>query len=66
MLSSRCGECRKKEYLAFECKCQKKFCSKHRLPEYHNCPLFDQIIEEGRRQLAKNNPQIKAEKIIKI
>ncbi len=33
----KCSTCLKKSHIIFECKCHKKFCNKHILPEIHNC-----------------------------
>jgi predicted nucleic acid binding AN1-type Zn finger protein len=61
-MAKRCQEinCRHKLKLTdMVCKCEKKFCCIHRLPESHNCTYnfkLDKIKLEG----------IKAEKIIKI
>lgn len=41
-MNNRCFKCNKKTLLTFDCKCEKHFCTHHRLPENHNCDkLFD-------------------------
>lgn len=61
-------ECKKKlsllqqEYNA--CRCQKKFCDKHRLPEHHPC-TFDHKVE-GRESLKKILVDVKPDKVIMI
>ena len=47
---SRCEMCNKKlTLLSFTCKCKKKFCLDHQLPELHQC-LFN-----FKRYLDRNN-----------
>ena len=60
---NRCYVCNKKTgLLPFTCKCNKEklFCSKHRIPEEHNC-TFD-WKKETREKLEKENPQVIADK----
>ena len=41
-----CYFCKSKiRILGFDCRCGKHFCSKHRLPETHNC-IFDHKTKE--------------------
>ena len=47
-----------------ECKCGKRFCSVHRLPENHFCSF--NFKEEGRKILEKKNPVVAAPKIIPV
>jgi len=62
---SRCCKCERKLGLTqFKCKCGQSFCSKHRLPEEHDCG-FDHRTQ-ALRKLAESNPQVVAEKITKI
>ncbi|XP_052121705.1 uncharacterized protein LOC113208232 isoform X3 [Frankliniella occidentalis] len=62
----RCCQCRKKLTISnnYLCRCQKLFCSTHRYSEAHNCN-YD-YKEEGRKLLLQENPQVKAEKIVKM
>lgn len=64
--SPRCCQCRKKLTISnnYLCRCQKHFCSTHRYSEAHNCS-YD-YKEEGRRLLQQENPQVMAEKIVKM
>ena len=58
-------ECNKKLKLTdLSCRCEKRFCSKHRLPESHQC-IYD-FKTNGRQQLKDNNPICVHQKIIKI
>ncbi len=50
--------------ISFSCKCQKKFCSVHRLPEDHSCTFDYQT--HGKCIIAKKNPQILNAKITHI
>jgi len=62
---NRCIECRKKIGIyGFTCKCAGYFCTVHRYPESHSC-TFD-YKKEGEMKITKENPIIKASKIIKI
>ncbi|XP_034230375.1 uncharacterized protein LOC117639087 isoform X2 [Thrips palmi] len=62
----RCCQCRKKLTISnkYMCRCQKLFCSTHRYSEAHNCN-YD-YKEEGRKVLLQENPQVMAEKIVKM
>ena len=63
--SKRCKECNKKlSLIDYSCRCGNFYCSKHRLPELHNCK-FD-YKELGKEILDKNNPLVQKEKVIKI
>lgn len=58
----RCSMCNKKlKLLMFSCKCNKKFCLNHQLPELHNC-IFD-YKNIGKDDIKKNNPIITPDKI---
>jgi hypothetical protein len=61
-----CCVCKKKVgLLGFTCKCtDKQFCSKHRMPELHNC-MYN-FKSEYIALLIQKNPVIKATKILKI
>lgn len=63
----RCCEkdCKKKlGTIKFTCHCKLNFCSKHRLPENHNCQ-FD-YVSEGKKKLKENNPVVVKPKVIQI
>jgi hypothetical protein len=61
----KCAICKKKlGILDFGCRCENLYCFIHRLPEQHNCS-FD-YEKMGKDILEKKNPQIVADKIIKI
>ena len=45
-------DCKKKVCLIGTCKsCEKKFCSKHRLPETHNCCKIEKLKENRKEQI---------------
>jgi len=59
----RCYLCNKKTLLIFDCKCDGKFCNKHRLPEVHNC-TYD--FKTDKEKLKINNPKIINNKFDKV
>ncbi|KAL2525123.1 Zinc finger A20 and AN1 domain-containing stress-associated protein 7 [Abeliophyllum distichum] len=62
VVSHRCLSCNKKVGLTgFKCRCDSFFCGSHRYPEKHDC-TFDFKVQ-GREDIAKANPIIKADKI---
>jgi len=63
---TKCWTCKRKVGLTagFKCKCSYIFCSKHRYPGDHVCD-YD-FKAEARKDIAKNNPVVKAAKIIPI
>lgn len=62
---NRCCSCRKRVGLTgFRCRCGELFCALHRYSETHDCS-FD-YKAYGREEIAKNNPVVRAAKIIKI
>ncbi|XP_039122117.1 zinc finger A20 and AN1 domain-containing stress-associated protein 1-like [Dioscorea cayenensis subsp. rotundata] len=63
--TKRCESCKKKiGLMGFSCKCGGEFCSSHRLPEMHYCCIDFKGF--GRNSIAKENPVVKADKILKI
>lgn len=60
----RCATCNKKTLMTFECKCNKIFCNKHRMPEDHDC-TFD-FKSHGKNKLKINNPKIINDKLDKL
>jgi hypothetical protein len=40
--SGMCCHCKRRSHLLFDCKCNRKYCSKHLQPEVHNCGNIDQ------------------------
>ncbi|KAE8690552.1 Zinc finger A20 and AN1 domain-containing stress-associated protein 6 [Hibiscus syriacus] len=61
----RCMVCRKRVGLTgFKCKCGITFCGSNRYPENHGC-TFD-LKRAGREEIARANPVVKAEKLVKI
>lgn len=61
----RCPVCNKKLGLIdYTCRCGNTFCIKHRMPEEHQCS-FD-YHELGKVILDKKNPQVVADKLVKI
>ena len=62
---SKCWSCAKRAgSLGYECRCGFVFCSRHRMPESHECD-FD-FVADGKQQLAKNNPLIQNDKLERI
>lgn len=57
-----CNKCTKGLPLTFKCKCGHQVCIKHRFE--HECTFDHKNI--SREQLAKNNPTVVKEKIVKI
>lgn len=61
--STCCNVCRKRVgFLGFDCKCGKLFCGTHRYFDKHDC-TFD-YSRPDKEQLVKDNPIIKAEKLV--
>lgn len=61
----RCTICRKRVGLTgFRCRCGNLFCGTHRYSDTHDCS-FD-YKAAGRAEIMKNNPVVRAAKIIKI
>ena len=62
----RCDDCRKRLNITnvFICRCEKKFCAKHRHAELHKC-TFD-YKADGKKILEKANPLIPIPKLPKI
>lgn len=62
----RCAECMKKlgVIMIMKCHCEKLFCAQHRYAEAHNCTY--NFKTEGKKMLAKENPQVIAQKLPKI
>ncbi|KAG9159673.1 hypothetical protein Leryth_017412 [Lithospermum erythrorhizon] len=58
-----CTYCDKKirGLMIYKCRCNGRFCIKHRCPEEHSCK-FD-FKNHGRLALAKQNPVVKGEKL---
>ena len=62
---SRCMNCSKKVgLLGHECSCSFVFCSKCRHPEDHMCQV--NYMEKGKQQIAKNNPLIQEDKLVRL
>jgi len=67
---SRCqiDNCKKKlspVIKTLSCRCEKTFCSQHRLPESHNC-RFDFIEDNKKKNIKIEELKCVADKIIKI
>ena len=53
MDKERCSFCNKKlNLISFSCKCEGKFCDKHRYTHTHNCKSLQKKIDESK--LASN------------
>lgn len=62
---NRCDMCRKKVGLTgFKCRCDGMFCGSHRYSDAHSCS-FD-YKAAGREAIAKANPVVKADKIVRF
>lgn len=62
---SRCSGCRKKVGLAgFRCRCGELFCADHRYSDRHDCGYDYKKV--GREAIARENPVIRAAKIVKV
>ncbi|XP_031478547.1 zinc finger A20 and AN1 domain-containing stress-associated protein 5-like [Nymphaea colorata] len=61
----RCSSCHKKVGLTgFRCRCGDLFCARHRYSDAHGCSYDYKAA--GREAIARENPVVKAAKIIKI
>jgi hypothetical protein len=62
---NRCGSCRKRIGLTgFKCRCGITFCALHRYSDKHSC-TYD-YKAAGQEAIAKANPLVIAEKVVKI
>jgi len=62
---SRCSGCRRKVGLAgFRCRCGELFCADHRYSDRHDCGYDYKKV--GREAIARENPVIRAAKIVKV
>ncbi|KAI4333154.1 hypothetical protein L6164_017995 [Bauhinia variegata] len=62
---SRCSGCRRKVGLTgFRCRCGDLFCAEHRYSDRHDCSYDYKAA--GREAIARENPVIKAAKIVKV
>lgn len=62
---NRCSGCRKKVGLTgFRCRCGDLFCSVHRYSDRHDCSYDYKGV--GREVIARDNPVVKAAKIVRI
>ena len=69
-MPSKCEICNSKintlDALVATCKCEKKHCIKHRMPESHNCIKIKDIISEQKDRLKNSLVKVSCEKIILI
>lgn len=63
-MDSKCRLCKRKTYLVIKCRCEHTFCITHRDPEDHSC-TFD-FKEMAKAQIAKANPVVVSDKMVKI
>jgi len=62
---SRCSGCRRKVGLGgFRCRCGELFCADHRYSDRHDCGYDYKKV--GREAIARENPVIRAAKIVKV
>ncbi|KAK1382753.1 Zinc finger A20 and AN1 domain-containing stress-associated protein 5 [Heracleum sosnowskyi] len=62
---NRCSGCRRKVGLTgFQCRCGKLLCSEHRYSDRHECSYDYKAA--GRETIARENPVVKAAKLVRI
>ena len=62
---NRCSGCRKKVGLTgFRCRCGDLFCAEHRYSDRHECSYDYKTA--GREAIARENPVVKAAKMVKV
>uniref|UniRef100_A0A7N0SXA2 Zinc finger A20 and AN1 domain-containing stress-associated protein 5 n=1 Tax=Kalanchoe fedtschenkoi TaxID=63787 RepID=A0A7N0SXA2_KALFE len=62
---NRCSGCKRKVGLTgFRCRCGELFCSEHRYSDRHDCSYDYKAA--GREAIAKENPVVRAAKIVKV
>ncbi|GAV72752.1 zf-AN1 domain-containing protein/zf-A20 domain-containing protein [Cephalotus follicularis] len=62
---NRCSGCRRKVGLTgFRCRCGELFCSEHRYSDRHECSYDYKTA--GRDAIARENPVVKAAKIVRV
>ncbi|KAL3537380.1 hypothetical protein ACH5RR_000746 [Cinchona calisaya] len=62
---NRCSGCRRKVGLTgFRCRCGELFCSEHRYSDRHDCS-YD-YKSAGREAIVRENPVVKAAKLVKL
>ncbi|CAK8561017.1 unnamed protein product [Lathyrus sativus] len=62
---NRCSGCRKRVGLTgFRCRCGDLFCSEHRYSDRHDCSYDYKAA--GRETIARENPVVRAAKIVKL
>lgn len=62
---NRCSGCRRKVGLmGFRCRCGEMFCSDHRYSDRHDCSYDYKSV--GREAIARENPVVRAAKILKV
>ncbi|KAI3498597.1 hypothetical protein L1887_34374 [Cichorium endivia] len=64
-VANRCSGCRKRVGLiGFRCRCGDLFCAEHRYSDRHDCSYDYKTA--GREAIARDNPVVKAAKIVRI
>ncbi|ESW05822.1 hypothetical protein PHAVU_011G212300 [Phaseolus vulgaris] len=62
---NRCSGCRRRVGLTgFRCRCGDLFCAEHRYTDRHDCSYDYKTV--GREAIARENPVVKAAKIVKV
>lgn len=62
---NRCSGCRRKVGLTgFRCRCGELFCAEHRYSDRHDCSYDYKSV--GREAIARENPVVKAAKIVRV
>jgi len=67
MDKEKCSFCNKKlKIISYTCKCEGKFCDKHRYTHTHDCKSLQKKIDESKELIKNNNPLMIHSKVIKI
>jgi len=67
MDKEKCSFCNKKlKIISYNCKCEGKFCDKHRYTHTHDCKSLQKKIDESKELIKNNNPLMIHSKVIKI
>ena len=65
-LFEKCTKCSRKQYMPYKCDCGMVYCSKHRMPEKHECKDLIDSIKRYKKKLTFQMIAIKPKKLNKI